>query len=92
MTPYFRRDATIRELVELVKQAVPAARVKDVVLNFALIHPDQDGRTVVREIASAVSNKNGKDDNKTLDELHFEIGDFLDVAIMDNMPFQASNK
>jgi hypothetical protein len=28
-----------------------------------------------------INRKNGEDDNKTLQELRFEVGDFIDVAV-----------
>jgi len=42
------------------------------------------GRMVMRDVGECWGdprNGVGRDDNKTLDELHFEIGDYLDAAI-----------
>jgi hypothetical protein len=45
------------------------------------------GRMVLREVGQTVGRpRKGEDidDGKTLDELHFETGDFVDVAIQIN--------
>ncbi|XWS45984.1 hypothetical protein CRYUN_Cryun14cG0026100 [Craigia yunnanensis] len=81
---YTWKDATLRELTDLVKEVAPAARRRDARLSFAFVYPDKNGRFVVREVGKAFSYGNGRrlDDSKTLGELSFEIGDYLDVAIM----------
>jgi histone deacetylase complex subunit SAP18 len=65
-----------------VKQVVPTARVRDTRLSFALVYPNQEGRAVLRTVAQSLSTRPGRDDQKTLDELRFEIGDFVDVAVL----------
>lgn len=35
----------------------------------------------MREVTTIDSMKIGKEDNKTLDELHYQIGDFLAISI-----------
>ncbi|KAL4361663.1 hypothetical protein GQ457_04G032160 [Hibiscus cannabinus] len=81
---YTWKDATLRELTDLVKEVAPAARRRDARLSFAFVYPDKNGRFVVREVGKTFSYGNGRrlDDSKTLNELRFEIGDYLDVAIM----------
>ncbi|XVF79942.1 hypothetical protein PTKIN_Ptkin15bG0030700 [Pterospermum kingtungense] len=81
---YTWKDATMRELTDLVKEVAPAARRRDARLSFAFVYPDKNGRFVVREVGTTFSYGNGRrlDDSKTLGELSFEIGDYLDVAIM----------
>ncbi|XVE77020.1 hypothetical protein DITRI_Ditri13aG0028400 [Diplodiscus trichospermus] len=81
---YTWKDATLRELTDLVKEVAPAARRRDARLSFAFVYPDKNGRFVVREVGKTFSYGNGRrlDDSKTLGELSFEIGDYLDVAIM----------
>ncbi|CAN0824583.1 Histone deacetylase complex subunit SAP18 [Linum grandiflorum] len=80
---YTWKDATLRELTDLVKEVAPAARRRDAVLSFAFAYPDKNGRFVVREVGKTYSNRIGKmDDNKALGEIGFQIGDYLDVAIM----------
>ncbi|XWS77146.1 hypothetical protein CRYUN_Cryun01aG0236600 [Craigia yunnanensis] len=86
---YTWKDATLRELTDLVKEVAPAARRRDARLSFAFVYPDKNGRFVVREVGKTFSYGNGRrlDDNKTLGELSFEIGDYLDVAIMLKLQF-----
>ncbi|TYH99859.1 hypothetical protein ES332_A11G095200v1 [Gossypium tomentosum] len=81
---YTWKDATLRELTDLVKEVAPAARRRDARLSFAFVYPDKNGRFVVREVGKTFSYGNVRrlDDSKTLGELSFEIGDYLDVAIM----------
>lgn len=71
----------MRELTELIKEVNPAARRREARLAFAFVYPDKRGRNVLREVGSVVATRKGDDDTKTLDQLHFETGDFLDVAI-----------
>jgi len=81
---YTWKDATLRELTDLVKEVAPAARKRDAKLSFAFVYPDKNGRFVVRPVGTTFSYGNGRriDDGKTLDELGFQIGDYLSVAIL----------
>uniref|UniRef100_A0A7N1A4Z7 18 kDa Sin3-associated polypeptide n=1 Tax=Kalanchoe fedtschenkoi TaxID=63787 RepID=A0A7N1A4Z7_KALFE len=82
---YTWKDATLRELTDLVKEVSPAARRRDAKLSFAFVYPDKRGRFVVREVGQTLSYSNGKrmlDDGKALADLSFMIGDYLDVAIL----------
>jgi histone deacetylase complex subunit SAP18 len=81
-------DAPLRELAELLKDLHPPARDRSVRLSFAQVYPDGRGEPTVREVGSAHSVKRGADDAKTLAELSFHPGDFLDVAII---PASADN-
>ncbi|KAJ0052242.1 hypothetical protein Pint_00307 [Pistacia integerrima] len=106
---YTWKDATLRELTDLVKEVASAARRRDARLSFAFVYPDKNGRFVLRErnlekklerlldlvlqssrawklrgVGKTFSYGNGRrlDDGKALAELGFEIGDYLDVAIL----------
>ncbi|KAL4621729.1 hypothetical protein ACB092_06G250500 [Castanea dentata] len=80
---YTWKDATLRELTDLVKEVAPAARRKSARLSFAFVYPDNNGRFKVKEVGMTYSYGNGRlDDSKTLAELRFQIGDYLDVAIL----------
>jgi len=85
---YTWKDATLRELTELVKEIHSGARQRESRLSFAFIYPSKmNGRMVLKEVGQVFSNRargDHRDDKKTLDELHFETGDFLDVAIYVN--------
>ncbi|KAJ8633568.1 hypothetical protein MRB53_026904 [Persea americana] len=81
---YTWKDATLRELTDLVKEVAPAARRRDAKLSFAFVYPDKHGRFVVRQVGMTHSYGNGRrlDDGKALTGLSFQIGDYLDVAIL----------
>ncbi|CAH8266072.1 unnamed protein product [Arabidopsis lyrata] len=80
---YTWKDATLRELTDLVKEVSVAARRRNARLSFAFVYPDKQGRFTMREVGQTMSFPNRKqpDDSKTLSDLRFEIGDYLDVAI-----------
>ncbi|GMN32425.1 hypothetical protein TIFTF001_003661 [Ficus carica] len=81
---YTWKDATLRELTDLVKEVVPAARRRNAKLSFAFVYPDKRGRFVLKQAGMTQSFGNGRrlDDGKALGELDFQIGDYLDVAII----------
>eukprot|EP00271_Cylindrocystis_brebissonii_P002499 TRINITY_DN1315_c0_g1_i2.p2 TRINITY_DN1315_c0_g1~~TRINITY_DN1315_c0_g1_i2.p2 ORF type:complete len:162 (-),score=45.94 TRINITY_DN1315_c0_g1_i2:929-1414(-) len=79
---YTWKDATLRELTDLVKEVAPLARRRDARLSFAFIYPNRRGRNVIRKVGSTFSGgRKTPDDTKSLEELSFQTGDFLDVAI-----------
>lgn len=79
---YTWKDATLRELTDLVKEVAPLARRRDARLSFAFVYPNRRGRNVMRNVGVTYSNsRRTPDDNKSLEELSFQTGDFLDVAI-----------
>jgi len=71
---YTWKDATLRELTELIKAVNAAARRRDSRLSFAFVYPDRRGRNVMREVGMVMSTRKGEDDNKTLSQLQFETG------------------
>ncbi|KAJ0964229.1 hypothetical protein J5N97_029351 [Dioscorea zingiberensis] len=81
---YTWKDATLRELTDLVKEVAPAARKRDAKLSFAFVYPDKNGHFVVRPVGMTHSHGNGRrmDDHQTLADLSFQIGDYLSVAII----------
>lgn len=84
-------DATLSELTALLGKVLPQFRNPrfEAELSFALVYPDRKGRMQVKQsdgkvtYSSGRSDKNADDENamKTLKDLGFQIGDFLDVAI-----------
>ncbi|CAM6065856.1 unnamed protein product [Sphagnum tenellum] len=80
---YTWRDATLRELTDLMKEVAPAARKRDARLSFAFVYPDRRGRNVIRNVGMTYVGSTSRrgDDHRTLAELSFQTGDFLDVAI-----------
>jgi len=79
---YTWMDATLRELTELVKEVAPEARRRNAKLSFAFVYPDKRGRFILRKVGMTFSSGRRLEDMKTLAELHFQIGDYLDVAIL----------
>ncbi|KHN83986.1 putative histone deacetylase complex subunit SAP18 [Toxocara canis] len=79
---YTWMDCTLRELMSLIKEVNPDARRRGTVFDFAIISPDRfSPRYVIRDIGNTMNGQRGVDDNKTLANCKFEIGDFIDVAI-----------
>ncbi|GMH44642.1 hypothetical protein BSKO_12594 [Bryopsis sp. KO-2023] len=78
---YTWKDATLRELTDLIKEVQPEARKPTTRLSFALVYPDKKGRNVLRQVGETHSSRPGEDDKKSLEGLNFETGDFMDVAI-----------
>lgn len=86
---YTWKDATLRELTDLVKEIAPEARRRNAKLSFAFVYPDKGGRFVLKQagMTHAYGNVGGNmgrrlDDSKSLNELKFQIGDYLDVAVL----------
>jgi histone deacetylase complex subunit SAP18 len=78
---YTWMDATLREITMLIKEAIEPARKKDAQLNFSLVFPDSKGKLQRKELGSIYSSRKGPDDIKTLQNLRFTIGDYLDICI-----------
>ncbi|KAI7991931.1 Histone deacetylase complex subunit SAP18 [Camellia lanceoleosa] len=67
-----------------VKEVAPEARRRDAIV-FAFVYPDKHGRFVVKEVGRMYSYPNGRrpdSGGKALGDLSFQIGDYLDVAIL----------
>lgn len=75
-------DATLRELTTLVKDVNPDTRRKGTYFDFAIVfgEPNRPGYRM-REIGVTCSGQKGADDNKTLAQCKFVIGDYLDISI-----------
>ncbi|KMT00160.1 hypothetical protein BVRB_1g019780 [Beta vulgaris subsp. vulgaris] len=79
---YTWKDATLRELTDLVKEVTPEAKRRHTRLSFAFVFPEKLGHFVVRPVGETFAYGNRKvDDDKPLAQLGFQIGDYLDVAI-----------
>ncbi|KAG5538506.1 hypothetical protein RHGRI_019176 [Rhododendron griersonianum] len=72
---YTWKDATLRELTDLVKEVAPEARRRDAMLSFAFVYPDKHGRFVVKEVGRTTSIPNARrpdSGGKALAELSFQ--------------------
>lgn len=79
---YTWMDATLRELTSLVKEVNPETRRKGTYFDFAVVYPDLRAPTYrMREIGVTCSGQRGGDDNKTLAQVKFQIGNYLDISI-----------
>ena len=77
-----RKDATLKELMSLVKEVNPDARRRGTVFGFAIVFPDnRRGGFILKEIGSTTTGHKGPEDQITLESKKFQIGDFIDVAI-----------
>ncbi|KAL2742247.1 histone deacetylase complex subunit sap18 [Lasius niger] len=75
-------DATLREITGLVKEVNPDARSKGTYFDFSLVTPElRNSGYRMREIGVTCSGQKGADDNKTLAQARFTIGDYLDISI-----------
>ena len=79
-----RRDATLREITDLIREVNYAAMRRDARLSFCVVYPDKRGVSVMKEVGNTFSSRKSEDDDKSLQLLRFQTGDFLDVAVYVN--------
>ncbi|KAF4651069.1 Histone deacetylase complex subunit sap18 [Perkinsus olseni] len=77
-------DASLREISDLIEDILPESRGRTKKLSFRLIYPDRSGRFVMARIGEVYNSHETFPDGRTLAEVKFQPGDFLDVAILDN--------
>jgi len=79
---YTWQDATLHELTSLVRDVNPDTRKKGTYFDFAIVFPNfRNNHFQMREIGVTCTGQKGIDDNKTLAQAKFSIGDFLDISI-----------
>ncbi|PAA83443.1 hypothetical protein BOX15_Mlig016079g4 [Macrostomum lignano] len=79
---YTWMDATLKELSQLVQEVNPDSRAKGTYFDFAVVYPDlQTTRYKSRDIGTVRNGTRGMDDNVTLKDRRFRIGDYLDISI-----------
>lgn len=83
---YTWQDATLRELADCVRKEVEAARKKDTELSFSFIYPDFNGKYRRKDVGSVFAGQRNTDYQKTLQELRFVIGDYVDLTIYTKTP------
>ena len=79
---YARPDASLRELVNCVKEIHEDAQQPNCRLSLAFVYTDGIGDVHMRNVGIVHSTKRGRDDEKVLKTLRFQTGDFLDIAIL----------
>jgi hypothetical protein len=81
--PLSRKDATLKELSDLIKEVHSEASRRDVRFSFNLVYQDNlRGSFVMKELGTVSNSRPSHQDEKTLDDARFVTGDFLDVAIL----------
>jgi histone deacetylase complex subunit SAP18 len=84
---YTWMDATLRELTLLIKDSLDFSnKRKEMNFNFSFIFPDSKGILQRKEIGNVHSHKKYNDDNKTLKQLSFSIGDYIDICVKNSLP------
>lgn len=78
---YTWMDADLRELTDILKRVHAPARNRNAILEFALVYPDKQGRNKMKVVGEVHSTESGPDDIKTLAQIKFQTGDYMDVAI-----------
>lgn len=79
---YTWQDATLRELTSLVRDVNPETRKKGTYFDFAIVYPEMRSQNYrMREIGVTCSGQKGADDSKTLAQVKFCIGDYMDINI-----------
>lgn len=63
-------------------QVNEAARRPRARLSFALVYPDRRGVNVMRQVGVVMAGRPGADDARALQELSFQTGDLLSVALL----------
>ena len=75
-------DATLRELTNLIQGILKMD--KKCIYKYSLVFVDSKGFPKRKEVGEIYLNKNTPLELKTLNELHFIIGDYLDINIYSN--------
>jgi len=80
---YTWKDATLKEIMGLVKEVNPEARRKGTYFDFAVVYPNFNrGGFMIKEVGTTCSGQKCPDDNVTLASKNFRIGDYLDISIV----------
>lgn len=75
-------DATLSELMSLIRE-MPEYRAKGTQFSFSVVFPEPSAPTYrMRPIGTTIGGKRGPDDELTLSQCRYQIGDFIDVAIL----------
>ncbi|KAI9302505.1 Sin3 associated polypeptide p18-domain-containing protein, partial [Cunninghamella echinulata] len=84
---YTWKDATLGELALLIQEVIPEARHIDARISFRLVFLDTgNAKYIFKQLGKVINSEETPDQNKTLEECKFYIGDYLDVAIYDGPP------
>lgn len=75
-------DASLSELMGLIRET-PEYRAKGTQFSFSVVFPEPNAPTYrMRSIGLTIGGKRGPEDNMTLAQCRYQIGDYIDVAIL----------
>ena len=75
-------DADLREITDLLKETVPAAKDKNAMLEYHVIYPNPHGKGLLKKPAGVVyAIGKGRYDFLTIHEIGMRIGDRMDIII-----------
>ncbi|CAM9225891.1 unnamed protein product [Chrysoparadoxa australica] len=77
-------DTTLREISSMFQDAVPEARRRNSRCTFCVVYPDKQGNQLFKQVGCVRQMEKGEDDGKTLKELNYSAGDYVDVAVHHN--------
>ena len=83
---------TLREIIELIKETETTIRNPNYKITIGIVFQDKRGKNVLKEVTTIDSTKITKEDYKTLDDAHFEIGDILAISIIKKSDVDIINK
>ncbi|XP_065195139.1 histone deacetylase complex subunit SAP18-like [Sycon ciliatum] len=84
---YTWKDATLRELMTLVKEVNQDAQRRGMIFSFASVFPTKSrGIYRVKELGVVDPTNRSPSDSVTLESSRFQIGDYIDVAIIQQRP------
>ncbi|PRP86103.1 histone deacetylase complex subunit SAP18 [Planoprotostelium fungivorum] len=80
---HHRKDATLRELTDLLRASIPDLNGRNYRLHFQFIYPNSIGNWTSKDVGETQIRPKevNKDDTRTLDSLEYVVGDIVDVAI-----------
>lgn len=79
---FFRKDATLKELSGLIKEVHEDSRRREAKFSFRLVYQDGlRGRMLSKELGTVSNARPSRDDTRTLEDIRFIQGDYIDVAI-----------
>ncbi|RUP51190.1 Sin3 associated polypeptide p18-domain-containing protein [Jimgerdemannia flammicorona] len=79
---YTWKDATLHELALLLKEVQPEATRPQARISFRLVYLDNlRGRYMFKDIGVVMNSRSTAEEQKTLDDIRFVTGDFIDVCV-----------
>ena len=86
---YTWKDATLKELMTLIKEVNPDARKKGTTFDFATVFPNpRQAGFLLKELGVTTAGRKSPADNITLESKKFQIGDYVDVAVQYPRPMR----